>query len=117
MERELPKPVRRILRDLADKAHEFALRNALKELSGDFDQWKRGDFDSFELAHRIHRFHQGPDRQIHLRYTRGVDLPYLVVQSVREGLIQRETIPEEALPYLEETFELFQEMDDREATG
>ena len=117
MEREIPKPVKRILRDLADRAHEFALRNALKDLSNDFDQWKQGEVDSFELAHRIHRFHQGPDRQIHLRYTRSVDLPYLVVQSVHEGLLEREAIPQEALPYLEETFELFHEMEDREATG
>jgi hypothetical protein len=111
MDQELPKPIKRSLRDLADRAHETALRTALQELSQDFDAWKSGDINSFELAHRIHQFHQGPDRQIHLRYTRSVDLPYLVVQSVREGLIDKADIPEDAMPYLESAFALFREVD------
>lgn len=114
MQRELPKPVKRILRELADRAHETALRKALSDLSEDFDAWRQGDIDSFELAHRIHEFHQGPDRQIHLRYTRSVDLPFLVVQSIREGLIDRDAIPAEARPYLESTFDLYRDLDRRE---
>jgi hypothetical protein len=117
MESELPKPIKRVLRDLADRAHEVALRNALSDLGNDFDLWRQGDIDSFELAHRIHRFHQGPDRQIHLRYTRSVDLPYLIVQSVREGLIDRDSIPQDAMPYLESAFALFHELDRREPAG
>jgi hypothetical protein len=111
MQLELPKPVKRVLRDLAERAHEIALRKALTDLGHDFDSWRQGDLDSFELAHRIHEFHQGPDRQIHLRYTRSVDLPFLVVQSVREGLIERDSIPDDVMPYLESTFALYRELD------
>jgi len=111
MQRELPKPVKRALRELADRAHEIALRKALTDLDRDFDAWRQGDIDSFELAHRIHEFHQGPDRQIHLRYTRSVDLPFLVVQGVREGLIDLDSIPEEARPHLESIFALYRDLD------
>jgi hypothetical protein len=113
MHRELPKPVKRILRELADRAHEIALRKALTDLSHDFDAWRRAEIDSFELAHRIHEFHQGADRQIHLRYTRSVDLPFLVVQSVREGLIDLADVPAEALPHLEQIFDLYRDLDRR----
>ena len=112
MQDELPKPVKAVLKDLAGRAHEKALTKALKELDADFEAWRAGTITAFELAHRIHLFHQGPDRQIHLRYTRSVDLEFLVVQSVRDGLIDRSDIPEEALPYLESAFALFR---DREA--
>lgn len=111
MEREIPKPIKGALRELAELAHERAMTLAIEELAADFDLWRQGEISPFELAHRIHKFHQGPDRQIHLRYTRGADLPFLVVQSIREGLIPRESIPEEVLPYLDSAFELFRDLD------
>lgn len=113
MHDDLPKHIKAVLRDLAHQAHEKALTQALRELESDFDAWRRQEITPFELAHRIHLFHQGPDRQIHLRYTRSVDLEFLVVQSVREGLIDRADIPSEALPYLDSAFKLFR---DRETT-
>lgn len=111
---ELPKSVKRILKDLAVQAHKNALTSALEELARDVDLFRKSEIDCFELAHRVHQFHEGPDRQIHLRYTRSLDLPYLIVQSVREGLIAREEIPEEAMEHLESTFALFRELDSKQ---
>lgn len=113
MHDDLPKPIKAVLRDLAGKAHHKALTQALRELEADFQAWRNEEITPFELAHRIHLFHQGPDRQIHLRYTRSVDLEFLVVQSVRDGLIDRSEIPSEAMPFLESAFALFR---DRDAT-
>ena len=109
MHDDLPKPIKAVLRDLAGKAHQKALTQALGQLETDFQAWRSGEITPFELAHRIHLFHQGPDRQLHLRYTRSVDIEFLVVQSVREGLIDRSEIPDEAMPYLESAFALFRD--------
>ncbi|MBL8179324.1 MAG: hypothetical protein JNK48_31895 [Bryobacterales bacterium] len=109
MHDDLPKQVKAVLRELAGKAHEKALTQVLSQLDGDFQAWRKGEITPFELAQRIHLFHQGPDRQIHLRYTRSVDLEFLVVQSVREGFLDREEIPADVMPYLESAFALFRD--------
>lgn len=114
MNRELPKPVKRALRDLAGQAHERALRAALGELRRDFDLWTAGEIDAFELAHRIHTFHQGPDRQIHVRYTHGSDLQFLVAQSLHEGLLDAADIPAEVMPHLQTVLALFGEFEEKE---
>lgn len=111
MHDDLPKPVKAVLRELAGKAHEKALTQALTILDADFEAWRNGEITPFELAHRVHLFHQGPDRQIHLRYTRSVDLEFLVAQSVREGLIDKSEIPDDIMPYLESAFDLFRQSD------
>lgn len=102
-EHELPKSIKRALRSLCRLAHEAELRQALEELSQDFNHWKGAKIDSFVLAERIHEFHNGPNRQIYLRYTSRVDLCFLVSQAVHEGLIPKNSIPKEVSPYLEKT--------------
>lgn len=103
LNRELPKPIQRAMRSLCGLAHETELRQALSELSREFDRWKDAQIDSFELADCVHKFHHGPHREIYLRYTRRLSLPFLVRRAIDEGLIQVHSIPEEVFPYLENT--------------
>jgi len=99
-QKELPKSIRKALRSLSDLAHEAELRRALEDLSRDFDRWKAAEIDSFKLADRVHEFHRGPNREIYLRYTSRIDLRVLVAYALREGLLKKESIPKEVLPYL-----------------
>ncbi len=114
-EHELPKSTKKALRSLRDLAHEAALRRALESLSQDFDRWKKREIDSFELANRIHAFHNGPSREIYNRYTSRLDLTFLVGYAVQEGLIAKESIPEEVLPYLGKVFSLFRKLSPADA--
>lgn len=100
-EHELPKAIKKALRSLCHLAHEAEQRRALEELSQDFDRWKADEIDSFELADRIHTFHNGPNREIYIRYASKVDLRSLVSYAVHEGLIKKESIPKEVAPYLD----------------
>src|SRR5947209_5129969 len=93
MNAELPKPIQRTLATLAARAHEAALHRALTGLSRDFDRWKRAEIDSLALADRIHEFHDGPNREIYLRYNGKTD-PRVC------SLLARELIPPEVMPYL-----------------
>jgi hypothetical protein len=100
-ESELPKAIKRAMRSLAGLAHEAELRRALDEVYADFQEWKSGRIDSFELADRIHKFHDGPNRDVYLRYTSGLDLRFLVQHALEEGTIEKGAVPKEVWPYLE----------------
>ena len=103
LNQELPKPIKRAMRSLCGLAHEAELRQALDDLSREFDRWKTARIDSFELADRIHKFHHGTNGEIYVRYTSRLHLPFLVRRAIDEGLIERGSIPKEVLPYLEDT--------------
>lgn len=48
LNRELPKPIKRATNSRCGLAHEAELRQALSELSREFDRWKDARIDSFE---------------------------------------------------------------------
>jgi hypothetical protein len=100
-ENELPKTIKKALRSLVRIAYDAELSRSLESLSRDFDQWKAGEINSFELADRIHAFHNGPNRDAYVRYTSRVDPRLLVRYALEEGLIKRELIQEEVWQYID----------------
>jgi len=65
---DTPKRIKRLLREYAAAAHEEELRRALLPISEAFGRWERRELDSGELSEIIHRFHQGPARDLWARY-------------------------------------------------
>ncbi len=65
------KEQRRRLRELAAIAHERELTREFALLESEFLRWRSGDIDAHELSDRIHRFHQGPARELYLLYSGG----------------------------------------------
>ena len=61
---ELPPRIKKAMRSLVGLAREMELKRALEEVHADFQNWKAGGIDSFELSDRIHKFHDGPNREI-----------------------------------------------------
>jgi hypothetical protein len=61
---DAPKRIKRLLREYAGAAHEEELRRALLPVSEAFGQWARRELSSGELSEIIHRFHQGPAREL-----------------------------------------------------
>jgi hypothetical protein len=61
--RDIPKQIKRLLREQAMLAHEEELRRALLPIAAAFEEWKKGEISSGELSIRIHEFHQGPSRK------------------------------------------------------
>jgi len=97
---ELPKAIKRAMRSLVGIAHETELKRALEELFGSFQEWKSGEIDSIELSDRIHNFHNGPNRDIYLRYASKFDLRILVRQALEERTLEKAAVPKEVWPYL-----------------
>src|SRR5262249_62135187 len=73
---DVPKHIKRLLREHAATAHEEELRRALLPISEAFGRWARSELGSGELAEIIHRFHQGPARELWVRYnTSPLEMP------------------------------------------
>ena len=57
--RSFSKAQKREVRRLAGLAHERELAAAVDNLRAQFERWRAGEFDVFELNERIHQFHDG----------------------------------------------------------
>jgi hypothetical protein len=88
---DYPKELKRRLRELAAIAHERAIRVQLGKLAEDFQQWQRGAMDSWELSDRIHRFHDGANRDLFVQYTRGQPA-MMVAHAIASGLLQESEV-------------------------
>lgn len=100
MEHDEPsKRIKRLLREFAAKAHEEELRRALTPLANAFERWARREIDSFELSGLVHAFHQGPSRDLFVRYTRRPHDP-AVASAIATGIIDRQEVSEDLLEHL-----------------
>ena len=96
---DTPKRIKRLLREHAGLAHEEELRRALVPGAEAFKRWEQGYLSSGDLSDIIHRFHQGPARELFARYNH----PYLdmaVAYAITVGVLDRQTIPAELLDHL-----------------
>jgi len=97
--KDVPKRIKRLLHEAAGAAHEEELRRALLPVAEAFKRWEAGQLESGELSQIIHRFHQGPARELFLRY----NTPYrdlAVAHAIITGVLDRSAIPVELLEHL-----------------
>src|SRR5687767_3090073 len=66
---EPSKRVKRALRELARRGYEIELGRELAGLQGEFARWQRWEISALDLEQAIHRFHQGPARDLYLAYS------------------------------------------------
>src|SRR5262245_4352896 len=104
---EVPKRIKRLVREWAGVAHDRDLRRALSELRAQFDRWDRGEIDSFELNNLVHRFHQDTSREIWKRYAT-THLEPAVASAVAAGVLLREELPEELVRQIAGLIEFYE---------
>jgi hypothetical protein len=106
--RDLPKAVRKAIRELASLAYERELSIELSALRGKFDEWHRDVIDAFELEQAIHRFHNGAARELFNRYSSGAMLDHAVAGAVIRGALQENELPEIAREHILRIVTVFQ---------
>ena len=108
---DVPKNVKQLLRKHAAAAHEEELRRALLPLAEAFKKWGEGQLGSGELSELIHEFHQGPARELWVRYNPGStsNLVMPVAYAMVTGVLDRETIPPALLEHLARAIEFYEE--------
>lgn len=104
---DIPKRVKGLLREYASAAHEEELRRALLPLADAFRRWEQGELGSGELSDLIHRFHQGPARELCLRYNTA-HLVAPVAYAVAAGILDRTAVPGELIEYLTGMIEFYE---------
>lgn len=113
---DLPKHIKRSLRELASRAHEAELRAELAKLAEHFDAWRRGEADSFELSRRIHEFRDGTAREIWKTYS-GNDLRLAVAYAIHIGILSRDGVPPEILDALKNAIGFYEDMERAEGAA
>jgi hypothetical protein len=68
---DFTKAQRRELRRLNSLAHERELGAAAGRLQEEFERWRRGGMNVFDLDEHIHRFHDGISRELYKSYVMG----------------------------------------------
>ncbi|HUA59278.1 MAG TPA: hypothetical protein VML19_11020 [Verrucomicrobiae bacterium] len=107
---QLPKPVKRALKQIIGEGYENALAQELAALSGEFEQWKTGKIGAFDLEERIHEFHDGTARRLYSEFsTRGVTLTYLAAYAVHAGFYDAARVPADVFPYIQTALKLLRE--------
>ena len=96
---EPSKRINRLLRELADRAYEEALGRELSKLEESFHAWRAGKLAAFDLTQEIHRFHQGPNRELYIHYTSRLH-ELVVARAVVQGLLPESSLTEELRAHL-----------------
>jgi hypothetical protein len=104
---DVPKRLRRLVREWAGVAHDRELRQALFDLRAQFDRWERGEITAFDLNHLIHQFHDGLSREIWKRYATN-HLEPAVASAVAFGVLRREELPAELLTHVSGLIEFYE---------
>lgn len=104
---DIPKRIKRALRELAGRAYDEELRRALLPLAEAFQRWQRGEVPSFELTEMIHKFHQGPARDLWVRYNHSM-LTSVVAFAIANGIVDRTKVEPEVLQFLSSAIEFYE---------
>jgi hypothetical protein len=111
-----PKAVRRKLEELAVQAYERDLNKEIAKLADRFDEWRAGQLDPWELTDLIHKFHNGPARELYKVYNS--DFRDLAVASaVARDILSQEEVPEKVWPYLQNEVEIIKRRADEVDSG
>ena len=104
---EIPKRIKRQVREWAGIAHDRDLRKGFGELRVQFGRWERGEIDSFELNELVHRFHQETSREIWKRYAT-THLEPAVASAVAVGVLRKEELPSDLLQHIAALIEFYE---------
>jgi hypothetical protein len=105
---EMPKQLKRALREVATAAYEEELRRALMPLAASFDEWRAGTISSSALTDSIHAFHNGPARTLFTQYD-DRSLEFAVAHAIVTGVIGRSHVPDEVLAQLKGAIEFYEQ--------
>ena len=107
---DLPKAMKRLVREWAAVAHDRELGQILLDLKTQFDRWQRGEITAADLNDLIHQFHQGTSREIWKKYATN-HLEPAIGCAVAARILRREELPPELLTHVASLIEFYEAED------
>jgi len=109
--RPLTKSQMKEIRKLAGLAYERELAKAAGDLQDQFESWRRGELDVFELNERIHQFHDGVSRDLYKQYVMG-EASWNLAAAIRNDVVKESEVNPLILENLGSLIELGQQFKD-----
>lgn len=104
---ETSKRIKRLVREYAAIAHDRELGQALRDLGAHFERWRSGEISPAELNDLIHRFHDGPSRDVWRKYATNRLEPALGL-AVATGILRKEELPAELIRHLSALIDFYE---------
>lgn len=104
--RDYPKHIKRLIRQYAGLAYEAELKQALTSLDAEFDAWRQGQLNSFDLSSRVYDWSHGPARELYNKYN-SPDLDLMVAYAIASGLLNVHEIPRDLLDHLNNAIQFY----------
>ncbi len=102
----MAKSFRKTAKQLIGKAYQREQDKALEALRHEFDRWKSGEIDCWELTDLIHRFHNGESRDLYKIYEMG-DTKIALARAVALGILGEEEVPAALRESMQATIDFF----------
>lgn len=104
----MAKNFRKIAKKLAGQAYQREQEKALDSLRRDFDRWRSGEIDCWELTDLIHRFHDGKSRELYKFYEMGSS-EFALARAIALGILREEEVPADVQEQLRPMIEYFRD--------
>ena len=104
------------VRKLSGIAYERELAKAAGDLRDQFESWRRGELDVFELNERIHQFHDGISRDLYKKYAMG-EASWNLAGAIRNDVIKESEVDPLILENLHNLIALDQQWADLDKNG
>lgn len=104
----MSKSFRKLAKQLIGQAYAREQGKALESLNSQFDRWKSGEIDCWELTDRIHRFHNGESRELYKIYEMG-DIKITLARAIAIDIIGEEEVPAALRESMQQTIDYFRD--------
>ena len=102
----MAKSQRKALIRCLDRGYEVELGRELQTLGESFNNWRNGEITCWELEDRIHRFHNGPARDLYKLYRMPVT-EIAAARAIALGFVSEAEVPPPLLESLADAIKIF----------
>lgn len=102
-----PRKIKRLLRNWADIAYDRELHRELVKLDQVFEKWRKGQINSVEMSHRLHKHNTGPLHKLYRSYNDGSN-DMLVAYAMTIGILDEAELPPQLIEALEGPLAFYQ---------
>jgi len=105
--KDMTKPQKRHLRELAAKAYEIELSNAIETVHQSILKWKNNEISCWDTDQLIHQYHDNIARDLYKTYVMLNDPRFAVAQAVAKGILDISEVREDCRQFVDNLSTIF----------